>query len=294
MSRIVVIGTVGIDRSYVVSAPVKQGEAAIAINYHENWGGKGLNQAIAASKAGAEVIFYTKAGKADCGFLEAFLRETGICEYHVYPIEGPTNHGVIQIPTKGDAAILGCVNENTEFSKEEISAIVDSLHTDDILLLQMEMKCTSEIIKKAKEKSIKVFLNPSPLPLRDKVPFKDLNCVILNHSELVAITGIDDKEHAVSSIFNENKNIIVVLTEGSLGSSFYSSGKKVSSGAYPVEVKDTIGAGDTYTGYLVAGFISGIEIEKNMALASKAASYVVSKVGAAEIIPSIKELEEWR
>ena len=287
MAKIVVIGTVCIDRTYLLPKLLEQGSAQVALSYHESLGGKGLNQAVAASRAGADVEFYTKVGNAEYNALRAFLDTTTI-HYHITVVEGATNHGLIMLPPQGDATIVGYANAEMEFSNEEIKKILSILDKDDILLLQAELRCTQEIIKEAK--FLNIFLNPSPSPYKGLLPRN----VILNRSELSALTAEDDINRAVLKLQKTENVQTIIFTCGSDGSVIYSKDKQITCPAYPASVIDTTGAGDTYTGYLVAGIALGKELKTNMEVASKAAAYVVSQVGVATNIPTQKELEEWK
>ena len=60
--------------------------------------------------------------------------------------------------------------------------------------------------------------------------------------------------------------------------------------AITVKAVDTTAAGDTFTGYFIAGIMEGMPLKECMIRASKAAAISVTRPGAADSIPWAKEL----
>jgi ribokinase len=87
----------------------------------------------------------------------------------------------------------------------------------------------------------------------------------------------------------------LLMTLGSRGSqAFRVSGgetEKAQAAALRVQAVDTTGAGDTYTGFFVAGLMEDMLLKACMERASRAAAISVTRPGAAESVPWRKELE---
>ena len=85
-----------------------------------------------------------------------------------------------------------------------------------------------------------------------------------------------------------------MLTLGSEGSVCISDDEYVEQSIYKVKAIDTTAAGDTYTGYFIAGILNGKTIKESMDIASKASAIAVTRQGAAPSIPVLEEVEEYK
>lgn len=290
-NRIICIGAVNLDRIYHVSQAVSMNEAAICQSFSQSWGGKGLNQVAALRGAGEEPIFYAKVDKRDYESLCLFLQNKGIsCEY-ISRIHSFTNHGVIQMTEDGNTAILGVANPEVSFSRQELENILEGLRAKDVLVLQNEIEDIPYIITKAKAAGCTVFLNPSPIcGNMDNWPLGLTDYLIINEAEGRKITRREKQEEILWEFSRKYPDTAVVLTLGADGSIYQKGSRQVVQSGYHTQSIDTLGAGDTFLGYFISALHQGESISYALDIAAKAAAIVVSRRGAAEIIPVKEEV----
>ncbi len=290
--KILNIGSLNIDHVYRVDHAVRPGETISATNLQLFCGGKGLNQSIALSKAGAKVYHAGKIGQ-DGLMLTERLTQSGVnTEYTKVNNEVPTGHAIIQVDTKGQNCIVIFGGANTDITESDIDDILQNFEAGDILLLQNEVSNIEYAIEKAHEKNMKIALNPSPignLASSDKLKYVDW--FILNEVEGLEITGEEVGRDICIHLVNRFPNCKVVLTLGKQGCLYYDGNTFYEHGIYDVKVVDTTAAGDTFTGYFLACIMENMEIDKALTLASKASSIAVSKAGASDSIPTREEVE---
>ena len=139
-----------------------------------------------------------------------------------------------------------------------------------------------------------VVLNPSPI---DEtllgMPIGKADILILNEVEAGRILGkeVSDGEKAVAELSEKYPETDIVLTVGKKGSFFKNTEKSFFQPAFSVKAVDTTAAGDTYTGYFIAGIMEGMPPEKAMEFASKASAIAVTRPGASPSIPERAEVE---
>jgi len=282
---------------------VKAGETLSATDCQIHTGGKGLNQSIALARAGGNVFHGGKIG-ADGTGLKAFLEAAGVnCSHLRISGDAPTGHAIIQVIGSGENCILIYGGANRQITKEEIDETLAAFEKGDYLLLQNEISNVDYLISEGHRKGLKIVLNPSPITeqLLALPELKLLDWIIVNQGEGVAlVTGmlpedgeekLYSKEAVLDALEEKYPGINIVLTLGKHGAVCRSGGKDYFSDTYNYGPRvDTTAAGDTFTGFFLAGLSKGLELEECMILASKAAGLSVTKAGAAESIPSLKEV----
>ena len=186
--RIINFGSLNIDKVYQVEQFVRPGQTITAKDYAVAAGGKGLNQSLAAARAGAEVLHAGAIG-AEGRFMADLLRESGADTSLLREVDGPSGHAVIEINAAGQNRIIVFGGANRSMTSEYIERVLDTAQPDDWVLLQNEVNLVPEIIRRAHEKGLRVVFNPSPMPENlDALP---LACVSLfmeeNYEEIVEI-----------------------------------------------------------------------------------------------------------
>lgn len=166
----------------------------------------------------------------------------------------------------------------------------------DYLVLQNEINELKYIVEKAHKKGMKIVLNPSPMNEKiTELPLEYIDYFLLNEIEAGQILGrtVDSPEEIIAALTEVFPQARIVLTLGSDGSVYSDGIKKILQHIYKVETVDTTAAGDTFTGYFIAGELKGQETEVSMDMAAKAAAITVSRPGAGVAIPTLKEVEEF-
>ena len=298
--KILSFGSLNIDYVYSVPHFVKKGETLSAKELNVYTGGKGLNQSIALARAGVET-YQAGAIGTDGMFLLEQLKEAGVKTDLVKILDDVrTGNAIIQNDDEGDNCIVLFGGANQAITKEQVDEVFKDFTNEDYLLIQNEINELSYIVEKAKEEGMKSILNPSPMNEKImKLPLDQIDYFILNEIEAMQILEMDKPEEIdgkyIASLLHEKfKDATIVLTLGSEGSVCISDDEYVEQSIYKVKAIDTTAAGDTYTGYFIAGILNGKTIKESMDIASKASAIAVTRQGAAPSIPVLEEVEEYK
>lgn len=288
--KIVNFGSLNIDHVYSVNQHVKPGETISSRGYRQFCGGKGLNQSIAAARAGAVVQHYGKIG-SDGKHLKQKLTESGVDANLISITSGPTGHAVIQVSSSGENAIIVEGGANKTMDSTDVKNAFNNLSDGDWLLLQNEINGLDLILSAASKNPCKVVLNPAPMtPDLAALPLDPVNLLILNEIESLELTGQADPSLALTSLIEKYPHLGIVLTLGAKGAIYADKTKRLVQEGFAVSPVDTTAAGDTFVGYLVASLDSQLPVEKALRIACKAASICVTRSGAADSIPTIEEV----
>ena len=298
--KILSFGSLNIDYVYSVPHFVKKGETLSAKELNVYTGGKGLNQSIALARAGVET-YQAGAIGTDGMFLLEQLKEAGVKTDLIKILDDVrTGNAIIQNDDEGDNCIVLFGGANQAITKEQVDEVFKDFTNEDYLLIQNEINELSYIVEKAKEEGMKIILNPSPMNEKImKLPLDQIDYFILNEIEAMQILEMDKPEEIdgkyIASLLHERfKDATIVLTLGSEGSVCISDDEYVEQSIYKVKAIDTTAAGDTYTGYFIAGILNGKTIKESMDIASKASAIAVTRQGAAPSIPVLEEVEEYK
>ncbi|MBR4080389.1 MAG: ribokinase [Clostridia bacterium] len=290
--KILVFGSLNIDKTYALAAFVQPGQTVSARGMEQFCGGKGFNQAVALRRAGQEVFFAGAVG-ADGGMLLEALDANGIDRTFVKQTQGATGHAVIQVDDQGGNCIIILAGANGAITAEDADRTLAHFGAGDLIVLQNEISCVPEILRLAREKGMTVAFNPSPCD--EKIAACDLSAVdylLINETEGAALTGQDAPGEILDALRKRYPRMCTVLTLGSEGAVYQDAdGTRLVCGAYPVKAVDTTAAGDTFTGYFLSGMLRHGDAAKALRTASAAAGIAVSRKGAEPSIPMIAEVE---
>ncbi len=282
-------GSLNIDNVYTVPHFVARGETLAAEELNIFSGGKGLNQSIALARAGLEV-FHAGAIGPDGQFLLDELTSAGVdTRFTVMLPDTKTGHAIIQKGPDGDNCILLFGGANQRITREHIERTLEKFSAGDLLVVQNEICELAYLVSAAKVRGMITALNPSPmerslLPLLPQVDY-----LILNEIEAAQFLGLSqpgDPEEMISELIRRFPAVTVALTLGDEGSLFARGTERIWQEAIPVQAVDTTAAGDTFTGYLLAGLMSGDDPRAAMRYAATAAAIAVTRPGAAPSIPA--------
>ncbi len=293
--KILNFGSLNIDYVYQVEHLVRPGETLSSVDRKVFAGGKGLNQSIAMARAGAKVYHAGVVGEEGVFLTEILRRNDVVTEYIEKEIGQSTGHAVILVDQQGQNSIILYGGTNQRQNRAHIEKILNEFNNGDYVVLQNEINELSFIMDKAYEKGMKVILNPSPM--NEKIHELDLNKVsmlILNEVEGRDLSGKEDPQEILKVLSETHPYMTVVLTVGVNGAYYKSGEESVFQSAYKVQAVDTTGAGDTFTGYLIAALSRGETVENSMNLAAKASAISVTRNGAEASIPIIAEVLDYK
>lgn len=290
--RILNLGSMNLDYVYSVEHIVTGGEAIAAVTRHEFCGGKGLNQSIALARAGAQVFHAGHIGPEGLSLQDCLL-DSNVDVSLVNVVSTPTGHAIIQVDKQGQNSIIVFGGANQTITNADVDQMLESFGSGDILLLQNETSCRDYAILAASQKGLRVALNPSPIDsaLLNNNALHHVHWFILNEVEGQLLTGEQVPERICHVLRKKYPNCCIILTLGSLGSIYYDGAQFITQPAFAVNVVDTTAAGDTFTGYFLAGIAAGLPIAACLERASKASAIAVSKPGASVSIPMQAQLD---
>ena len=288
--KILNFGSCNIDYVYSLDHIVGVGETETTYMLETFPGGKGLNQSIAVAKAGGE-IFHAGCVGCDSDILTEILLKNSVNISYLSRTDEKNGHAIIQVSDKGENSIFLYPGSNEMITKDYIDIVLKDFGQGDIILLQNEISNVDYIVERAYQKQMCIILNPSPFNEKlNKIDFNMLTYIILNEVEAKAIAGCDIPEENLTCIKNKYKNLKVVLTLGSNGCIYSDSLCEFYQPAFKVNAVDTTAAGDTFTGYFIAGLSRGSNYQTILKMASAASAIAVSRKGAAPSIPDKNEV----
>lgn len=291
--KIINVGSLNIDKVYKVDDIASEGHTISCSSLETFCGGKGLNQSLAVSRAGARCVHIGAIGPEGV-FLEDYLKQSGVDTSLLKHVDSETGHAIIQVNSKGQNSIIVYGGANTQLGEDYLSSALEkSVEEGDIVLLQNETDSIGFVMEKARSLGAKVVFNPSPFP--SDVSSYPLDCVdifMLNEHEAAQLAGLQGPD-VIKCLMKRFPHAQIVMTLGSEGVSYGHNGNVIHSPSYKVQAVDTTGAGDTFCGYFLAMLSKGLEIPECLKYSCAAAAISVTRPGAGPSIPRIEEVQEF-
>lgn len=303
MSALLVFGSANMDVQTLVVRHPLPGETIKGKSTSYSLGGKGANQAMAASLSGAKVYFVGAVGKDSFGVeMIENLMKAGIDVNGTIRVDMHTGTAFITVDEKGENSIILSEGANRFLSMDVFYHYFTKLNDVSVVLLQNEIpwEATFHAAKYAYESGVSVWLNPAPIPEQDQLfeilPYIDL--LIVNEWEAAYATGInindigDAKQAALQLITRGVREVLITLGEkGSLWiakdhDGIYTPAKKVN-------VVDTTAAGDTFIGILCTERLRACSMDSALKTASIGAALAITREGAQKSMPSRQELTDF-
>ena len=296
--KVMVIGSSNTDMVMQLDTLPTAGQTLLGDNFQVHPGGKGANQAVAAARLGADVVFVAAVGADQFG--QQAVKNFEQDHIDVSCIKTCPNHpsgvALIMVGGNGENMIGVASGANFQLLPEDIPT--DKMSDMDCVLLQLEtpIETVTHAARHAKAQDIPVVLNPAPAQaLSDEL----LSCVDIltpNETEAEALTGIPvtdqaSAQQAAHALFAKGvKTVLITLGENGV---FFSrqGGETQCIPAEKVEAVDTTAAGDTFNGALCAGLAKGMSLLDAIQYANHAAAISVTRPGAQPAIPYTKELD---
>ena len=283
--RVLNIGSLNIDYVYSVDHIILPGETEATGSRNTFLGGKGMNQSCALAKAGVEVYHGGMIGEDGKMFLDA-CKEYGVNDQFIKIVDGPSGHTVIQIDKNAQNSILLYGGANQKLTTEYVDEVLSHFGSDDSLLLQNEVNLLPYIVDKAYEKGMQIALNPSPFNEKlDAVDMKKISIFLLNEVEGFQLTGEKETDAIIAKLRALFPHARIMLTLGKDGAVYVDEKQQVFQPIFKVKAVDTTAAGDTFTGYFLAGLLDGMPVPEILKMSAKASSIAVTRAGAVPSIP---------
>jgi len=294
MSKILVIGSVSIDNVTYTKVLPGPGTTVFGESFLSNVGGKGANQACAATFLGGDVTFFGSIGKDQNGdYISSFLKSLGI-KGILKRSSKQTGVASITLDTfTKENRIIIVPGANMDMTKNDIEFILNKEKNAKFLLIQLEnpIDIVCFALKKAKELGLVTILNPAPyheLP-DDIFPFIDY--FVPNEHELASFVGKQnsDYQEMARSLLNKGLNNLIV-TLGKNGSLFINRETQLKIASVKVNAVDTTAAGDSFLGAFVAALSQDKSIKEAMEFANRCSAITVTRKGAIVSLPRLEEV----
>ena len=300
MGQVTVVGSFMYDLVATVPRRPKTGETLVGNTFGMFLGGKGANQAIAASRAGSKVTMVGRLGNDFFGkqFLEKFSREGINTDFVTQDDENGTGVAMPLIDASGDNSIVIIPQANMALTVENINQAQSTIADADVLVIQCEvpMDANQRAAEIAKQNDTLVILNPAPAQLIPDQILKLVDIIIPNEIETETLTGLPTKTE--NDVLVAGRNLLskgvetVILTLGDRGSLLLNEDGEKLIPAFDVSVVDTTAAGDSFCGVLAASLANGISINLSVEIANAAGALAVTKLGAEPSLPQRDAIDD--
>ncbi len=297
MSRVVVLGSTNIDMVVRLPELPAPGQTRLGGTFATSPGGKGANQALAARRAGAEVVFLTAVGDDEHGrqALDRYRGE-GIDVSHARTIAGVASGvALIFVAEAGENMIGVAPGANLGFSTEDIDRLPDSVFEPGSVFLaslEVPLETVARGLRRAKDAGMTTVLNPAPadIALLDLDVLRLVDYLTPNRVEVRLLAGGSPLETQAGARRAAEALVAmgvrhVVVTLGDDGSLLVDRSGSRLVRAFPVVTVDTIGAGDAYNGVLAVALAEKVPVLDAMRRASAAAALTVTRPGAQSALP---------
>lgn len=295
---IVVLGSSNTDMILRMKRIPRPGETILGGEFAMAAGGKGANQAVAAARAGGEVVFVSKVGDDLFGkqSVEGYKKDGVDVSYIFKDSERASGVALIFVEETGENAIGVASGANMALTTEEIRRAKPAFESADVLLAQLEtpLDAFAEALALKGEKT-RAILNPAPAaPIPDEILAK-LFLITPNETEAETLTGVvveneEDAARAAETLLAKGVEN-VVITMGAKGAYLANAEGGETVPSFHVEAADTTAAGDVFNGALATALTEGKNLREATRFAAAAAARSVTKLGAQPSVPRREEID---
>ena len=301
---IIVVGSLNMD--FVVSVrhiPVP-GETVLGSAFKMLAGGKGANQANAAARLACKDTLVMMAGCVGADMageqLKAGLASAGVDISTIQTSAShPTGVAFIAVDELGQNSITVAPGANLELSPADVQLLRPNLQQAHSVLVQLEtpLGTVERVLIMAREAGVLTMLDPAPAQMLPPSLLSLVDVLTPNESEAMALTGsagggVDlEAAPAIAAELLAMGPRAVVLKLGARGCYYTDGAASHYSPAFPVAVKDTTAAGDTFNAALAVAFSERMDLQMALRFANKAASIAVTRAGAQASAPARHEVD---
>lgn len=291
--EVVVVGSANMDLVAFTPRLPETGETLTGTSFVTIPGGKGANQAIAASRAGAPVRMVGAVGTDAFGDeVLGTLAAAGVDCSAVRRAEGPTGTAHINVDDQGQNTIIvipsanGTVTALTEQERPVVEAAASVL-----LQLELPLSVVTEAAQVGHAAGAEVVLTPAPaVPLPGEL-YEAVDVLVPNGGEAMRLTGEQEVRTAAKSLLRRVPAVVVTLGDDGCAL-FTRDGDELQVPALDLPVIDTTAAGDTFAGALAVARAEGRDWPEALRWATAAAALSVGRRGASASAPDRAEIEK--
>jgi ribokinase len=295
---ILVVGSANMDLVVMTGRFPEPGETLLGGRFDMFPGGKGANQAVAASRLGARVTFIGKMGRDLFGErLAAGMKRDGVrLNRLLHDPRGSTGIALITVDRKGQNEIVVVSGSNMKLTSADIDRQRPVFSSVRAVLLQLEIPLPTVIhaARLARDHDLTVVLNPAPARTLPVTLLRMVDYLTPNESELAQLTGrsvrgVREAGQAARVLLEVGvKNVIVTL--GARGALLVNRREATLCPAWKVSPVDTTAAGDAFNGALAMALASGQTVEAAIPFANAVAALSTTRRGAQSSMPRLEEV----
>ncbi len=287
----IVIGNLALDEAFLLPALPRPGETVLATETARDLGGKGANQAVLLARAGVPTRLVARIGRDEAGAsLRAMLGCEGMQRAGLIETDAPTDRSIVLLAADGENSIVSTAHCAGAMTVQDVSAALNATGAD-LLLMQGNLSAgvTEAALRIAQGRGMKTVFNPAPADPGFAALWKLADLVVLNRTEARDLTGRDAEDAAAHIRAAGAASVAVTL--GADGAVLQTADRMHRAPAAAVTVRDTTGAGDTFTAILAAAlFARRLPPETALRCAAQAAAITVSRRGTLKAFPTRAEL----
>ena len=290
--RVLVLGNAGLDITLRLPRLPSKGETLLGEGTGSAPGGKGLNQAVAAARAGAQVIFHAPIGHdAQGNEIAAALAIEEFTLLDVRRMPYPSDYSLLMVLPDGENSIASAGSCAAALTEADAKAFAANARPGDVFVLQgnLTRAATKAALIEAQKQGATTLLNPAPLwwDVEPLMPFCGI--VVANRGEAETITGLSDPEDAAKALCNLGASLVIITLGADGCFTFDRKGTGHYYSAPQVDAIDTTGCGDTFCGVFAAMLAMGKDCAGAIDLAQGAASLTAQRMGAFTALPKREE-----
>ncbi|PPQ15922.1 ribokinase [Bradyrhizobium sp. AC87j1] len=297
MGRVFVAGSINMDVVATADRHPRVGETVAGREVLYFPGGKGANQAVAASRLGAKTTLIGRLGKDSFGAeLKTFLGAQGIDLGSVRDADTHTGTAIITVAAS-DNTIVVIPGSNALVSADDVADV--PLAKGDVAVSQFEipLPTIAAFFRRAREAGVVTVLNPAPAQNMSSELLALVDILVLNETELGFLAGVEltDADETAKIIDVARKlqaraDQSICITLGKRGVLALAGREEVAVPGRAVKAVDTTGAGDCFVGALAAQLADGVPLRAALTFANAAASISVQRMGAGPSMPTATEV----
>ncbi|MDA9434149.1 ribokinase [Bradyrhizobium sp. CCBAU 51627] len=297
MGRVFVAGSINMDVVATADRHPRVGETVAGRQVLYFPGGKGANQAVAASRLGAKTTLIGRLGKDAFGAeLRAFLGAQGIDLGSVREADTHTGTAIITVAAS-DNTIVVIPGSNGLVSADDVAEV--PLAKGDVAVSQFEipLPTIAAFFQRARSAGSTTLLNPAPAQKMSSELLALVDILVLNETELGFLAGseLSDSDEAAKIIavarqLQAREDQTICITLGKRGVLALAGSEEFAVPGRVVKAVDTTGAGDCFVGALASQLADGVPLRAALAFANAAASISVQRMGAGPSMPTAAEV----
>ena len=288
---VIVVGSLNVDLVVGLDRMPEQGETVLGESLERHAGGKGLNQAIAASRLGAAVRLLGAVGDDESGaWLRELIRADNVDDEGVATVTGPSGTALIEVDARGLNRIIVVPGANGHLSADVVGSSIRTMHGVAVVMTNGEVPLSASRAALAAGRAIGALTILNPAPVLDyREHLVDVDIFVPNEHEAAALSGLptetDTEARAAAQYFYSQGIANVVITRGANGAIWASASGVVDVKTFEVNAIDTVAAGDAFCGGLAAALANGYEFADALKWASAAGALAVTIKGASPSLP---------